>query len=319
MKDKLGREIEYLRISLTERCNLRCKYCMPDWDAKRCSEESNEMSLDEIRELMQVLSPLGIKKVRLTGGEPLLRKDLEGIITEISKYQSINEICMTTNGKGLAERIESLKKAGLNRVNVSLDTLNPEEYAEITRGGAVSQVVEGIKKAQELGMKVKINCVLTDIQRWESIEKLAGWTVENDVDVRFIEIMPIGLGKEFQGITGEILLEKLKEKFEMENLKILEGTSRYYRIKGALGRIGTINPMSQCFCENCNKIRVTSNMELKTCLSSRRTFDLKKILHWGTRYEDRTDIVRKFIYEREEKNIFNENESEVKRMNQIGG
>lgn len=319
MKDKIGRNIDYMRISLTQNCNLRCVYCMPDWSEKECLKNEKHISENEIKELVEMFSEIGIKKIRLTGGEPLLRKDLSKIISSISKIENIEEICMTTNGVKLNDKIEELRNIGLDRINISLDSLDSEEYKQITRGGDLLKVLKTIKKALKLEMKIKINSVITNTQKFESIEEIAKLTISNNLDVRFIEIMPIGLGKEIQGMTGEKVLEKLKIKFDIEDLNVFEGTSKYYKIKGAIGRIGLINPMSQCFCESCNKIRITSDCQLKSCLSSNRTLDLREILDMKVPKNKKIKIISDFIFNREKKNIFSTSDSEIKNMNQIGG
>lgn len=324
MRDSFGREIDYLRISLTERCNLRCLYCMPDWNCKELNRENRnesreEITLEEIRELVQLFASLGIKKVRLTGGEPLLRKDILEIVNEISKTQGIEEVTLTTNGILLENMIENLEKAGIKRVNISLDTLDEYEYRKITRGGDIEKVLRAIEKCLNLGIKVKINCVITNFQNLNSLEKLLELTIKSDIDLRFIEMMPIGYGKEYRGIDGKTLLHHITEIYELKNLNLLEGTSRYYQIDGAMGRVGFINPMSQCFCGSCNKIRITSDMKLKPCLSSENRIDLREILASELSFCEKKNIIEKIIYNRDEKNIFNKKDSEKKNMNEIGG
>ena len=325
MKDKFGREIDYLRISLTEKCNIRCLYCMPDWkekcsDEQRCQEKKvEELTKDEIVQISKIFSKIGVKKIRLTGGEPLLRKDLLEIIQEISKIPEIQEICLTTNGLELEEKLEDLKKAGLNRVNISLDTLSPEEYRVLTRGGDVNKVLNSIRKSIELCIPVKVNAVITKIQSEESIQNLAALTIDEKIDVRFIEIMPIGYGKGLEGFTGDEIVDIISKKYEMENLYAFEGTSKYYQIKGAKGRIGFINPMSECFCGSCNRVRITSTMELKTCLSSEESLNLKEVMRRDISLEEKEEIILSALYNKNEKNVFDSQNSIKKSMNQIGG
>lgn len=325
MKDKFGREIDYLRISLTEKCNIRCLYCMPDWKEKISEEESacgvkhEELSKDEILQIVEIFSKIGIKKIRLTGGEPLLRKDLLEIIGGISKIPNIEEVCLTTNGLELENKIEDLKKAGLNRINISLDTLDSDEYRTLTRGGDVRKVLTAIDKCLNLDIPVKVNAVITNIQSEESVQNLAELSVNKKIDVRFIEIMPIGFGKGLKGFTGEEIVKILMKKYELKNLYTFEGTSKYYRIEGAHGRIGFINPMSECFCGSCNRVRITSTMELKTCLSSEESLNLKEVMKRDISLEEKKNIILSALYNRNEKNIFDSEESEKKRMNQIGG
>lgn len=323
MKDKHGREIDYLRISLTENCNLRCIYCMADWkddSVKICDgKQKDEISKGEVVDIVKIMAKFGIKKIRLTGGEPLLRKDIVEIVSEISEIDGISEVCLTTNGLQLLDKIEILKKAGLKRVNISLDTLDKEEYKRLTRGGDIEKVLNSIKKCRELSIPVKINAVITNIQGERSVQELANLTLEDEIDLRFIEIMPIGYGKGLKGYIGDEIINILSKKHEVENLYIFEGTSRYYKIKNSKGRIGVINPMSECFCGSCNRVRVTSKLELKSCLSTNDKLNLKELLNSNLEFEKKQELIFQAIYHRNEKNRFNTEESEENFMNQIGG
>ena len=208
MNDQFGREINYLRISLTDNCNLRCIYCTPNLIHK-----NNILSFEDISKIIGVAKELGIKKIRLTGGEPLLRNDLNKIISKI-KDTGINEIYLTTNGILLEEKIEELKEVGLWGVNISLDTLDGEIFRKITRGGDIQKVLRGIEKSLELGLKVKINSVIIKGIN-EKFEDLVRLTENKNIDVRFIELMPIGEGKNYQGIDNQEILESLKKSFEI--------------------------------------------------------------------------------------------------------
>ncbi|MGL4254546.1 MAG: GTP 3',8-cyclase MoaA [Fusobacteriaceae bacterium] len=317
MRDSHGREIDYLRISLTERCNMRCIYCMPDWG---CEEKTSyEMTEDEVVETVDIFRKLGIKKVRFTGGEPLLRKDLEEIIGRVNKFPEIEEICLTTNGLLLAQRGETLAKCGLTRVNVSLDTVDQEEYRRITRGGNLQWVLEGIKKCKSLGLRVKINSVITNILNEESVLKLAQYSLENDVDLRFIELMPIGFGKTLKGFQGEEILGILRKKYELEDLSLFEGTSRYFSVKGYRSRIGFINPMSQCFCKSCNRVRVTSEGAMKRCLSADDKMNLREIYGDKLTIDEKIEYIKEYLYNKNQENKFYKEESIKNTMNEIGG
>ena len=267
MNDQFGREINYLRISLTDNCNLRCIYCTPNLIHK-----NNILSFEDISKIIGVVKELGIKKIRLTGGEPLLRNDLNKIISKI-KDTGINEIYLTTNGILLEEKIEELKEAGLCGVNISLDTLDGEIFKKITRGGDIQKVLRGIEKSLELGLKVKINSVIIKGIN-EKFEDLVRLTENKNIDVRFIELMPIGEGKNYQGIDNQEIFEILKKSFEIneENFEI-NGVARYFRIKNFKGRVGFISPIHSCFCETCNKIRITSFGEIKRCLNEKGRFN----------------------------------------------
>lgn len=320
MIDKYGRNIDYLRISLTENCNLRCIYCMPTWNSKENSVKTHDnLTKKEVVDVVKLFSKLGINKIRLTGGEPLLRNDLEEIIEEISNINGIKEICITTNGLMLSEKLEELHKKGLNRINISLDTMDKVEYENITRGGDIEKVLFGIKKAMELNIPIKINSVITNLQSEESIIDLVKLTMENNIDVRFIELMPIGEGKKLKGVTEAEIIGVLENNYTLNNLYTFEGTSKYYKINGGIGRIGFINPISECFCQSCNRVRITSNFHMKTCLSSNEKINLREIINLDVDETEKLEIVKNIIYNRNKESIFNSMENEKKNMNTIGG
>ena len=310
MNDQFGREINYLRISLTDNCNLRCIYCTPNLIHK-----NNILSFEDISKIIGVTKELGIKKIRLTGGEPLLRNDLNKIISKI-KDTGINEIYLTTNGILLEEKIEELKEVGLCGVNISLDTLDGEIFKKITRGGDIQKVLRGIEKSLELGLKVKINSVIIKGIN-EKFEDLVRLTENKNIDVRFIELMPIGEGKNYQGIDNQEILESLKKSFEIneENFEI-NGVTRYFRIKNFKGRVGFISPIHNCFCETCNKIRITSSGEVKRCLNEKGKFNIKNIDEIEIK-----EILKNEIMSKPEKHLFGErkDDKEEKNMNEIGG
>lgn len=269
MQDTYGRKIEYLRVSVTDACNLCCNYCMPA-DAKGKCPCKNGMSKDEFYEIVSAAVSLGIKKLRITGGEPLVRSDIVELSRALASIPGVEDIAMTTNGTLLEDKAKALFDAGIKRINISLDTLNEEKYAEITRGGKLSDAVGGIKAALAAGMNpVKINTVLIGGFNDDEIEALAGLTAQYPVDVRFIELMPIGFaapyGKEAY-IPNDTVLEKLPQ---LEPLESEKGTvARMYKLPGAKGRIGLISPLSNHFCAECNRLRLTADGCLKPCLHS---------------------------------------------------
>lgn len=315
MNDQFGREINYLRISLTDNCNLRCIYCTPNLIHK-----NNILSFEDISKIIGVVKELGIKKIRLTGGEPLLRNDLNKIISKI-KDTGINEIYLTTNGILLEEKIEELKEAGLCGVNISLDTLDGEIFKKITRGGDIQKVLRGIEKSLELGLKVKINSVIIKGIN-EKFEDLVRLTENKNIDVRFIELMPIGEGKNYQGIDNQEIFEILKKSFEIneENFEI-NGVAKYFRIKNFKGRVGFISPIHSCFCETCNKIRLTSDGVIKRCLNTKGNINIKEYLDKNIGKDEIKEILKQEIFNKPEKHLFGkENEAEeMKNMNAIGG
>ena len=230
MKDLFGREINYLRISVTDLCNLRCQYCMPGTGVCKL-EHSDVLTIEEFYEIAKVFVELGVKKIRITGGEPLVRNGIVELVEKIASL-GLDDLAMTTNGLLLPKYAESLKKAGLDRVNISLDTLNPKKYKEITRGGSLLDVLEGIEKAKSVGLTpIKINTVLIGGFNTDEIENLVYITKEEDIDVRFIELMPIGeasdrASKKF--VSNEMILEKVPELEKTEALDISSPAVYYH-------------------------------------------------------------------------------------------
>ena len=280
MKDSFGREINYLRISVTDLCNLRCQYCMPEEGV--CKFEHEEiLSFEEFYTITKVFSELGITKVRITGGEPLVKKGIVDFIKKVKGLEQIKEISMTTNGILLSDYAEELKKAGLDRVNISLDTLDAKKYEDITRNGDISKVLESIKEAERVGLTpIKINTVLMEGFNVDEIPRLVELTRDNPIDVRFIELMPIGEVlnlKDIKTIGGEIVLEKVKELKEVKR-DDPSSPANYYKLDNAKGKVGIIRPITCKFCSDCNRIRLTSTGFLKLCLHSNDDIDLKPYL-----------------------------------------
>ena len=319
MKDSWGREIDYLRISLTESCNLRCIYCMPEGSApKTCGEV---LTKENIFAIVEVGVELNIKKIRLTGGEPLLRQDIVELVKGI-KDRGIEKIYITTNGILLAEKIEDLKNTGLDGVNISLDTLDREQFFSITRGGELEKVLDGIKKSLKLNLEVKINSVIIKDINENAIDDLVKLTVDNKLDVRFIELMPIGQGKNSTGINNSEIYNRLEKNFGFDrDYKEIKGVSTYYKLKDSKGKIGFISPINSCFCETCNKIRLTSDGVIKRCLNTKGNINIKEYLDKNIGKDEIKEILKKEIFNKPEKHLFGkENEAEeMKNMNAIGG
>ena len=275
MIDKLGRDITYLRISLTDKCNLRCRYCMPEEGV--CRRQHHEMmNEDEVVTAVQVAAALGIHKIRLTGGEPLVKKNIVSICRRVAEVEGVREVCLTTNGLLLPQLAKELREAGVKRLNLSLDTLDPEKYAYITRIGKLEQFRAGLEAALDAGFnKVKINAVLIGGFNDDEIEALAGLTMEYPVDMRFIELMPIQDHDEF-GESAYVpysrVLEKLPQALPVEKDG---GVAKLYRLPGAKGNIGLISPISAHFCGECNRIRLTADGKLKPCLHSAEEYSIK--------------------------------------------
>ena len=268
MKDTFGRSITYLRLSITELCNLRCRYCMPENGVpKRAHAEL--MTEEEMIQAVEAAAALGVTKVRITGGEPLTKPNVISICRRVAATEGIQEVVLTTNGIRLPEMASSLREAGVSRINMSLDTLDDEKYRKITRGGELAQAVSGLQAALKAGFsKIKINAVLIGGFNDDEIETLAYLTKIYPVDMRFIELMPMpglpGFDSESY-ISAESVLTHLPEAEKIGT----EGVARLYRLPGAQGNIGLISPVSCHFCRECNRIRLTADGHLKPCLHSR--------------------------------------------------
>lgn len=320
MKDKFNREIDYLRISLTEACNLRCIYCMPEGNLS--FNQNNGLKDEELKEVIDIFSTLGLKKLRFTGGEPLLKKGIVDLIN-YAHLKGVKKIAITTNGVLLSRYLEDLVRAGLTEINVSLDSLDEKVFFDITRGGNLKDVLESIKKAIALGITVKINAVIIkDINEKDFID-LCKFSIENKADVRFIELMPIGEGVKYTGISGKVLESKLKENFNVEKCSNGQdnGPASYYKIENAKGRVGFISALSNHFCESCNRIRITPDGVLKQCLHYKSGLDLKKAFRNGETKEEITYKIKDTIYNKPQGHRFVEDKkTEDKRfMYQIGG
>jgi cyclic pyranopterin phosphate synthase len=318
MKDSFGREINYLRISLTDRCNLRCKYCMPEDGVSKFSHDEI-LTLEELYEIIKAFVELGINKIRFTGGEPLARKGIVELIAKVSKLDKVKDLAMTTNGILLKEYAMDLKKAGLNRVNISLDTLDEEKYRTITRGGRLNKVLEGIEEAKRVGLTpIKINTVLIGGFNDDEIETLVNLTEKENIDVRFIELMPIGEAANWakeKFISNNKILEKIDSLISVPREDV-SSPAVYYKLPNGKGKVGIINPISCKFCENCNRVRLTSQGRLKLCLHSNNEIDIKEALNKG---QDLKKLILESIEKKEESHHLEEGKYIKRNMNQIGG
>lgn len=274
MIDSFGRKINYLRVSVTKRCNLNCTYC-----GAECEKDS-ELSAEEIERLVRAFVKLGITKVRLTGGEPLLRGDICDIAGRIGRIDGIKKLALTTNGVLLSKYAERLKKAGVNAVNISLDTTDKEQYRKITGFDLLSKVYEGIDEAEKVGLSpIRLNAVLIRGQNDDQAEKLINIAEDRKIDVRFIELMPFSDEGENEKliIKGEEILKAfpfLKECDSRGKSGFEKSVARYYTAEGFKGRIGFITPVSDKFCSECNRIRLLSDGKVRPCLGNDEIFDL---------------------------------------------
>ena len=323
MRDRFNRKIDYLRISLTDNCNLRCIYCMEE-DSNNFYKKEDKLTTDEIHKIVVQAAKLGIKKVRLTGGEPLVYPDILNLIKKINKIEGIEGIYLTTNGIFLEKYIKDFYENGVKGVNISLDSLKADRFKEITRRGDIAKVLSSIEKAIEIGIKVKINTVLMKGINDDEILDFVNLTKNKDIDVRFIELMPIGIGSTYKGLTSKEVQNKIKENYKeikgLDNLN-LEGPAKYIKVDNNIGRVGFISPMSSCFCEECNRIRLTSEGFLKECLHFNYGIDLKDLIRKGATEDEVKLAIKKAIFEKPEKHNFLEKnkDKDLKFMNQIGG
>jgi len=320
--DSFGRSINYLRISVTDRCNLRCIYCMPPEGVPQMSH-SEILSYEEIRTVVQAAAELGINRIRLTGGEPLVRAELPKLIKMISQIEGIEELSLTTNGTFLKKYALELKQAGLSRVNVSLDTLKADKFRYITRLGKLEAVLEGIEAAKEAGFEpVKINTVIMRGINDDEILDFARMTYEDGWHVRFIELMP------FKGVAEFVPSIKLRQHISL--LGKLEpcasitgnGPAMYYRLAGARGTIGFITPLTEhSFCSRCNRMRLTPDGKLRPCLLGEDEIDLKMPLRNNASMDELKSLILKAVASKpEHHNLERGNVRLVKRkMSQIGG
>lgn len=283
MKDKYGRDIDYVRISVTDRCNLRCRYCMPEEGVVNISH-SDVLTYEEIEETAAALSKLGIKHIKITGGEPLVRRNLPELIKKLKDVPGICDVTLTTNGILLSQYALALWEAGIDGINISLDTLRPEIYKQITGVDGFYQVLDGISSVLELNIPTKINVVCMEEYNLEEVAELAGMAYRRPIDVRFIELMPLGLGAGFKSFSKDTALGILTEIFGTPRLLekkcdvIGNGPAVYYLFPDFKGRIGFISPMSHKFCKDCNKIRITSEGMLQTCLGFSDGLDIRGLL-----------------------------------------
>ena len=279
LKDRYSRVIDYMRVSVTDRCNLRCVYCMPEEGVKHIVRKEI-LSYEEIVRIVGIASGLGVRKVRITGGEPLARKNIQSLIREISSIDTIEDLSLTTNGVLLEKYADELSVCGLDRINVSLDTLKPERYREITRGGDFEIVMKGIEKARNAGLgPVKINMVPIRGLNDDEINDFAERTITTPLHVRFIEFMPVGNGSfydEKRHIPTDEIRKIVEQLGELTAVRVRKnGPAKYYRLPGAEGVIGFISAMTHHFCKECNRLRLTADGKLRPCLFSETEIDLK--------------------------------------------
>ena len=325
MKDQFGREIEYARISVTDRCNLRCRYCMPECGVKKIPH-AEILTLEEVLRVAEIFSRLGIRKIRLTGGEPLLRKNLSTLVRELKNLSGIEQVTLTTNGVLLKNFAPELIAAGLDGVNLSLDTLDENIFADLTRRKLFGKVLEGLQTLDK-NLSVKINCVpLRGVNDGE-ILRLAALAEKNFIKVRFIELMPIGCAWEsgLRGIPTAEIFSKLEKTFgqlvPVREKNSLQGPAKYFQPKNFVGQIGFIDALEHKFCGSCNRVRLTAEGFLKTCLSFDAGLDVKKLLRAGVGDEELSEKISDAIYHKPREHFFDGDKKfrDKRQMYQVGG
>lgn len=325
MIDSLGRTIDYVRISLTDRCNLRCVYCMPKEGVPLLKHEQM-LTYEEILRLCRCFAGLGIHKIKLTGGEPLVRKDVPYLVKQLKQIEGIQNVTITTNGILLKPQMEALVQAGIDGINVSLDTLDKERFKQITRFDCLEEVLEGIRTALCYPRVItKINCVpIGGADMEKTVLQMVKLAQKQKLHVRFIELMPIGMGKDSAG-TGEDELRQIIEEHYGPLTAVPEslgnGPGVYYSLDGFLGNIGFISAVSHKFCETCNRIRLTSEGYLKNCLQYSDGIALKPLMEQGITEEELTKIIYETIQKKPVGHRFGEmpERGDNRNMFQIGG
>jgi cyclic pyranopterin phosphate synthase len=300
MFDAYNRNINYLRISITDRCNLRCRYCMPEEGIDK-TVHNNILSFENITRLVRVATSVGIRKIRLTGGEPLVRKNITSLVGYISAIDTIDDIAITTNGMLFNDMADDLKAAGLDRVNFSLDTLQAGKFKYITRTGELDRVKKAIDKAMELNLNpVKINTVVIKGFNDDELLQFADLAYSYPLHIRFIEFMPIGdllYWKKERVMTIAQIKEVISRKYHLESSGQVKGNgpAKYFSIQGGLGSIGFISPMSNHFCSECNRVRMTAEGKLRGCLYDKREIDLHEAIISGASDEELKKLFIKTI------------------------
>lgn len=324
--DRFGRVIDYLRLSITDRCDFRCLYCMAE--DMEFLPRSQILTLEEIYRLCQAFVQLGIKKIRVTGGEPLVRKGAIELMHQIGQIQGLSELVITTNGSQLETTAQSLKLAGVKRVNISLDTLNADRFKAMTRTGDLSQVLRGLQSALSVGFeRIKINAVILKGKNHDEVTQLVRFAVDKGIDISFIEEMPLGLVEQHDRAyayysSNTIRADLAKEFTLVTSLEKTGGPSSYFAVAGTQTRVGFISPHSENFCASCNRVRLTVEGNLLLCLGNDHSVDLKQVIR---SYPDDINVLKQAIVDamliKPERHEFNLHEQPVilRYMNMTGG
>ena len=314
LKDSYGRAIRDLRVSLTDRCNFRCFYCLPHGEPPIAPKEQM-LSYEEIEYVCEIFVSLGIEKLRLTGGEPMLRRDIDTIINMLAKLRTkgLLDLALTTNGYFLPDRARALKEAGLDRITISVDSLKPEVFKEMTGVDVLERVLAGIAAAKAAGLDpIKINAVIVRGHNEDEVADFAAFAREHDVKMRFIEFMPLDSGHEWSRemvVSGREIRERISERFPLVPVDIERGSetsSRYRFADGAPGEIGIIAPVSEPFCGACSRIRLTADGQIRTCLFSTVEHSLRDVVRTGASRSEIIDYIESVVMKKEPRHYIND-------------
>jgi cyclic pyranopterin phosphate synthase len=326
--DAYNRTIRDLRISLTDRCNFRCFYCLPNGEPALARKDTI-LTFEEISFVSEVFVSLGIEKIRLTGGEPLIRKDVPVLVRELAKLKpGLRDLALTTNGYDLPRHAEALKSSGLDRVTISLDSLRPERFREITGVDAFDKAVAAIRAARSIGFEpVKINAVVVRGRNDDELVDFARFARENDVKMRFIEFMPLDSGHEWRRdmvVSGKEIFAAINEAFPLVLKQASRGSEtawKYSFADGAAGEIGIIAPVTEMFCGQCSRIRLTADGQIRTCLFSTTEHNLRDVVRSGAGREEIVDFIRDAVFKKEPRHHINDREfvQPERTMSFIGG
>ncbi|WP_019894960.1 GTP 3',8-cyclase MoaA [Hydrogenovibrio halophilus] len=327
--DPFDRHIEYLRVSVTDRCNYRCGYCMPEQGVHPEGHHSEYLTFDELTRIITAFVTLGVKKVRITGGEPLVRKGIPGFVSQISPLKGLKEIALSTNAHHLEKHAVALKEAGLHRANISIDSLKPKLFKEITRGGDLEKVLAGVKAGIDAGLNpMKFNMVVMKGTNDVEIEDMIDFGIEHGVEVRFIETMPIGpagVSMMDQHYPKKKILQRVRDHVGKDLIPCTsqshDGPANNFEIQDTQAKIGVISAVSDHFCESCNRVRLTATGILALCLGQEDSVDLKTPLREGISDEDLQALIVKSMKKKPERHFFNENvhNIEFRQMVSLGG
>lgn len=328
LKDSYGRAIRDLRVSVTDRCNFRCFYCLPHGAPEETAPKSDLLTYEEIEFATEVFVSLGVEKVRLTGGEPMLRRDIETLVAKLARIRGIKDLALTTNGFNLAERAAGLKAAGLERITVSLDSLRRDEFKKTTGADVLDHVLEGIRAAQRVGLApVKVNAVIVRGHNDAEVADMAGFARTHGVTMRFIEYMPLDSGHDWSRervVSGAEIRAAINERFLLIATRGGRGSetaTRYRFADGSPGEIGIIAPVTEPFCGACSRIRLTADGQIRTCLFSKVEHSLRDVIRSKASRAEVVEYIESVMLKKEPRHYINETyfEQPARTMSLIGG